>query len=71
MTKPAKTPAIDRLKSDAPDGPPFLVLILDEPTVRRLAEGVVNARAEVAARQSIASLDVGSASVRDRSKRTA
>lgn len=50
-------PAIERLQSDAPDGPPFLGLMLDEATVRCLAEGVVNSRAEVAARKALAALD--------------
>lgn len=44
-------PAIDRLRVSAPDGPPFLGLILDEATVRCLAGGAVNARAEVEARR--------------------
>lgn len=50
-------PALARLKKDAPHGPPFLGLMLDEATVRCLAEGVVNSRAEVAARKALASLD--------------
>ena len=54
MTKP-----LDRLKRDAPDGPPYLALILDEPTVRALALGVVNARAEVAARTLVDALEAG------------
>lgn len=50
-------PALERLKAHAPDGPPFLGLLLDEATVRCLAEGVVNSRAEVAAKKAIAALD--------------
>lgn len=55
--KPRIVPALERLKADAPDGPPFVGLLLDEATVRCLAEGVVNSRAEVAARKALASLD--------------
>ena len=46
--------AAERLKEHAPDAPPFLGLMLDEPTVRCLAAGQVNARAEVAARNTLA-----------------
>jgi hypothetical protein len=60
MKKPAKpvTTALERLKRDAPDGPPFIGLLLDEQTVRRLAAGAVNSRAEVAARRALESFDV-------------
>lgn len=57
MRKVTIVPALERLKADAPDGPPFVGLLLDEATVRCLAEGVVNSRAEVAARKALASLD--------------
>lgn len=57
MKKAAIVPALERLKVDAPDGPPFLGLMLDEATVRCLAAGVVNSRAEVAAKRALAVLD--------------
>lgn len=53
MAVAAPNPALDRLRETAPDGPPFLGLLLDEATVRCLAAGVVNARAEVAAQQAV------------------
>ena len=49
--------ALDRLKTHAVEGPPFLGLMLDEPTVRCLALGVVNARAQVAAAALVKALD--------------
>ena len=58
-TRSTRSRALDRLRRDAPDGPPFLVLLLDVPTVRCLAAGVVNARAEVAARRLVDQLDAG------------
>lgn len=59
MKKTASTlaPALERLKAHAQDGPPFLGLMLDEATVRCLAAGVVNSRAEVAAKKALATLD--------------
>ena len=53
----AVRPAIERLKVDAPDGPPLLGILLDEPTMRCLALGQCNSRAEVAARKVIADFD--------------
>lgn len=50
--------ALTRLQKDAPEGPPFLGLLLDEATVRCLALGVVNSRAEVAARRALDALTV-------------
>lgn len=41
----------------AEDGPPFIGLIFDEPTVRCLDAGVVNARAQVAAHEALAADD--------------
>lgn len=49
--------AVERLRETAPDGPPFLGLMLDLPTVQCLALGQVNARAEVAAKQALASYE--------------
>ncbi len=46
--------ALERLKQTAPDGPPFLGLMLDLPTIHCLALGQCNARAEVAARKALA-----------------
>jgi hypothetical protein len=51
------TTALERLKEFAPDGPPFLGLMLDLPTVQALALGVVNSRAEVCARQALAAYE--------------
>lgn len=48
--------ALARLRRDAPAGPPFLCLLLDVPTVECLRLGVVNARAEVAARRALDAL---------------
>ncbi len=52
-----REPAIERLKRDAPEGPPFLGILVDEATMRCLAAGVVNSRAEVAAKRVIADFD--------------
>ena len=40
-----------RLRETAVEGPPFCGLMLDLPTIQCLAEGVVNARAEVSAKK--------------------
>lgn len=59
-SKPVAPTALDRLRESAPDGPPFLGILLDEPSMRALAHGVVNSRAEVAARKVIADFDAAS-----------
>ncbi len=56
-TTKAREPALNRLRQDAPEGPPFIGLMLDEATVRCLALGVVNARAEVAAQRAIVNIE--------------
>lgn len=49
--KPRPDTALDRLKTFAPQGPPFLQLpLLDLQTVQCLARGGCNSRAEIAAR---------------------
>lgn len=53
----AKPPALERLKRHAPDGPPFLGLMLDVPTVKCLREGAVNARAQVAAAEALEGIE--------------
>ena len=35
-------PAVERLRETAPDGPPFLGILLDLPTMQMLALGQVN-----------------------------
>lgn len=52
--QPLPSRAIDRLRETAPDGPAFLGVLLDEQSMRCLAAGVVNSRAEVAARKVLA-----------------
>lgn len=51
LTKPRT--ALARLQEAAPDGPPYLGLMLDRPTVECLAAGQVNSRAEVAAKRAL------------------
>lgn len=50
-------PALERLQADAPEGPPFLGLLLDVPTMQALSLGVVNSRAEVAAKKALAAYE--------------
>lgn len=54
--KPTTT-ALERLREKVPDGPPFLGILLDEASMRCLAAGVVNARAEVAANKVLADFE--------------